>query len=75
MEKKKEQESVFATWVFIAILVIFFLIFGFFSYSFVGDKGQPTWDYRTLKDVPAESPYALYKKLPHPQHIKGAEGE
>ena len=34
-----------------------------------------TWNYGTVKDVPAESPYGVYKKLPHPQHVQGAEGE
>ena len=41
----------------------------------VGDQGQPTWDYRPILDVPAESPYAVYQPLPYPQHILGAEGE
>ena len=48
---------------------------GFFSFWVVADRGQPTWDYRPVKDVPGESPYAVYEPLPHPQHVKGQKGE
>jgi len=41
----------------------------------VGDLGQPTWNYRPVKDVPGESPYAVYQAQPYPQHVKGAKGE
>jgi hypothetical protein len=33
------------------------------------------WDYPIVKDVPAESPFANYKLLPDPQHVRGARGE
>lgn len=69
------QESVLSTWVFILVLAISFLLFSLFIYRVVGDMGQPTWDYGTIKDVPAGSPYAIYDKLPYPQHVKGEKGE
>jgi hypothetical protein len=50
-------------------------MFNFFAYSIVGDMGPPTWNYGTVKDVPADSAYGIYKKLPYPQHVQGAEGE
>jgi len=75
MEKKTPKESVFATWVFVIVLVLYFLIYSLFTYKFVGDAGQPTWDYRPVADVPGESPYAMYEKLPYPQHVRGDEGE
>lgn len=75
MEKEVPKESVFATWLILLLLVLFILLKGVFSISFVGDRGQPTWDYRPVKDVPGESPYAIYQILPNPQHVKGAEGE
>jgi hypothetical protein len=56
-------------------MVLTILIQGLFSLFIVGDQGQPSWDYRPIKDVPGESPYAIYQKLPFPQHIRGAEGE
>ena len=75
MKGTASKESVFATWVFIFLLVLYFLFYSLFTYRHVGDMGQPTWDYRPVKDVPGQSPYAIYETLPHPQHVKGAEGE
>ena len=69
------KESTFATWVIIVLLLAWILGKGFFSFFVVGDMGQPTWNYRPVKDVPGESPYALYQVLPYPQHVKGAKGE
>ena len=46
-----------------------------FSFFVVSGLGQPDWDYRPILDVPAESPYAVYDKLPYPQHVRGAKGE
>jgi hypothetical protein len=69
------KESTFVTWVIITLLLAWILGKGFFSFFVVGDMGQPTWNYRPVKDVPGESPYALYRVLPYPQHVKGAKGE
>ncbi len=69
------KESTFGTWVIIFLLLVWILGKGFFSFFVVGDRGQPTWDYRPVEDVPGESPYALYRVLPYPQHVKGAKGE
>jgi len=69
------KESTFATWVIIVLLLAWILGKGFFSFFVVGDMGQPTWSYRPVKDVPGESPYALYQVLPYPQHVKGAKGK
>jgi len=48
---------------------------GLFSFFVVSDMGQPTWAYRPVKDVPAQSAYATYQLLPHAQHVRGAQGE
>jgi len=39
----------------------------------VADKGVPTWDYRPVKSLPSESPYAVYEKNPLGQHVSGKE--
>ena len=75
MEETPHKESTFLTWVVIIFCMLLVLIQGLFAFSVVGDRGQPNWDYRPVKDVPGESPYAMYEKLPFPQHVKGAEGE
>ena len=75
MGETAHKESTLVTWVVILLCVLLILIQGLFAFSVVGDRGQPTWDYRPVKDVPGESPYAMYEKLPYPQHVKGSEGE
>ncbi len=75
MEHSNHKESSFVSWVIIFLLLALILGKGLFSFLVVGDLGQPTWDYRPIKDVPAESPYAVYEPAPYPQHVKGAEGE
>mgnify|MGYP001068249015 CR=1 FL=1 len=70
-----EHASSVKTWLVVAALLVFILGKGFFSFFVVSDLGQPDWDYRPILDVPAESPYATYQLLPHPQHVRGARGE
>lgn len=75
MEHAAHKESSLATWLVVGVLLAWILAKGFFAFFVVGDLGQPTWDYRPVPDIPAESPYAVYKLLPYPQHIRGMKGE
>jgi len=75
MEHSNAKASTFITWAIILLLLVWILGKGLFSFFVVGDMGQPTWDYRPIKDVPGESPYAIYNVLPYPQHVKGAKGD
>jgi len=75
MEHSDHKKSSFFSWLIIFLLLAWILGKGFFSFFVVGDLGQPSWNYRPIKDVPGESPYAIYKLVPHPQHVKGAKGE
>jgi hypothetical protein len=69
------EESLTRTWVWLAIMMGIILFKGFFAFFVVSDLGQPTWDYRTIPDVPAQSDYARYQALPYSQHVRGARGE
>jgi hypothetical protein len=75
MGEAARKKPTLVTWVVILLCMLLILIQGLFAFSVVGDLGQPDWDYRPVKDVPGESPYAMYEKLPYPQHVRGAEGE
>ena len=75
MQTEQHQSSVFNTWLIVILLVLLVLAQGAFSFLVVGDRGQPDWDYRPIKDVPGESPYAIYEPLPYPQHIRGKRGK
>jgi hypothetical protein len=69
------HESIVRTCVWIAVMLSIILFKGFFSFLVVSDMGPPTWDYRPVKDVPAQSPYAVYQLLPNSQHVRGQKGE
>ena len=75
MEPTEHRESEAKSWVVIFFLLVIILSQGFFAFFVVGDLGQPGWDYRPIRDVPGQSPYAIYETLPHPQHVRGAKGE
>jgi heme/copper-type cytochrome/quinol oxidase subunit 3 len=75
MEQVKHTESGLRTWVWLAIMLGIILFKGFFAFFVVSDMGQPTWAYRPVQDVPAQSPYAMYQLLPYQQHVRGHKGE
>jgi len=75
MEKKIPWTSSIVTWMVLLLLVVLILLKGVFAFYTVGDRGQPGWDYRPVRDVPGESPYAMYETLPYSQHVRGEKGE
>jgi hypothetical protein len=75
MKAVKHFESTRSAWLWIAIMLAIILFKGFFAFFAVSDMGQPTWDYRPVQDVPASSPYAIYRPLPYSQHIRGPRGK
>ena len=70
----EHASSTLKSWLIIALLVLFIIFKGGLAIVVIGDLGQPNWDYRPMKDVPGESPYAIYDKLPYPQHVREAQG-
>ncbi len=75
MEEGISGESTRATWMVILAVVAGILLTGIFGFYMVGDRRQPSWDFRPARDVPGESPYAIYEPLPYPQHVRGTKGE
>ena len=71
----KPKESNVASWIILLLCVLFIFVKGAFTFYIVGNPGQPSWDYRPIRDVPGESPYAIYDLLPNRQHVRGAGGE
>jgi len=69
----KIKDTVIHTWLWIIVMVGIILGVGYFAFIVVADKGTPTWDYRPVKSIPSESPYAIYEKNPTGQHVDGKE--
>ena len=74
MNTLKIKDTVLHTWLWIIALLFIILGVGYFAFIVVADKGKPTWDYRPIKSLPSESPYATYQKNPLGQHVSGKEG-
>ena len=75
MEHTEHRASTFMTWLIIFLLLLIVAFKGGLAYFMIGDRGQPDWDYRPVKDVPAQSEYATYPLLPFQQHVRGQKGE
>lgn len=63
------------SWMIIALLVFIIAVQGLMTFFIVDNPEVTAWDFRPVPDVPGQSPYAIYEKLPYGQHIKGAKGE
>ena len=74
MDQTASKDSALRTWVVIFSLLIVILLQGSLSFFVVGDLGQPDWDFGAIKDLPGESPYAVYT-LTLPQHVRGSKEE
>jgi hypothetical protein len=75
MDQTRMHTSIARTWLWLGIMLSIILFKGLLSFFMVSDMGQPTWDYRTISDLPASSPYAVYPLLPNQQHVRGNKGE
>jgi len=75
MENAAKKHSALYNMIVLGLLVGLILTKGFYAFFVIDDLGQPTWDFRPVRDVPGESPYAVYQLLPNPQHVRGAGGD
>jgi len=75
MNSSKSHGKASSVWIWIAVMLGIIFIKGLFAFFVVADKGPPDWEYRPVRDVPAQSEYAKYQLLPHSQHIRGDRGE
>ncbi len=78
MEHPDLRASAVKTWLLVLFFVAIVVFQGWFAFTLIGDRGQPDWDYRPIKDVPGESPYAIsdpYYPLPYAQHVLGEQGQ
>ncbi|NIQ37541.1 MAG: hypothetical protein GTN81_02985 [Proteobacteria bacterium] len=65
----RERKATLRSWLILVAMVLLFLIWGFFVFFSVGDKGPPNWDFGVVEDIPGQSPYATEYAEPTPQHV------
>jgi len=75
LNRRQTEDGSLAGWLVLLLLIALILVKGFLTFTAVGDRGQPTWNFGVVQDVPGQSPYAIYPKLPYPQHVRGQEGK
>jgi hypothetical protein len=69
------ETSLIRSWAVVLLCVAVVLLQGMFVFFVVGNPQHNDWDFRPVKDVPGQSPYAIYQRIPHGQHVRGAEGD
>jgi hypothetical protein len=75
MEELEHKTSVVRSWINIFLMILFIFGMGLFAFFIVGDRGQPGWQYGTVRDVPGQSPDAVYERQLQRQHIRGGDEE
>ncbi len=59
---EQEEKSAIRDWLIpIAIAVLFFL-WGLLIFFMVGNKGQPSWNFGVVEDIPGQSPYSTERR-------------
>ena len=63
-------------WLVVIAIAVAFVLYGFFAFFVIGDKGPPDWDTGSVEDVPGASidstyPYRDATVEPTPQHVAG----
>ncbi len=63
-------------WLIVCAIAVAFVLYGFFAFHFIGDKGPPDWDAGAVQDVPGASmhssaPFDEGSARPEPQHVSG----
>jgi hypothetical protein len=75
MDELEHITSAARSWINISLMILFIFGMGLFAFFIVGDRGQPDWQYGTVRDVPGQSPNAVYERQLQRQHIRGGDQE
>jgi hypothetical protein len=75
-KEEKETPSLWS-WVIITAFALLFVLYGFFMFFMIGDKGAPDWDFNVVEDTPGKSQTSTYPEPlgngmePERQHVAG----
>lgn len=48
------------TWTAVALMTAAVLLWGFFLFAAIGDRGAPPWDFSAIDDLPGSSAYGVH---------------
>lgn len=60
LNRGRTRTEALRTWALVTGMAAAVLLWGFFLFSAVGDKGPPTWDFDAIEELPSSSPYAVH---------------
>ena len=68
----RDRRAVMRGFLIVSLIAALFLGYGVFMYFAIGDKGPPDWDFGSIEDTPAQSPYSTAPPgATEPQHVNG----
>jgi nicotinamide riboside transporter PnuC len=59
---EQEKRTNRVGWIVVIAMAVVFVLWGFFIFFAVGDKGPPSWDFGVINDIPGESPYSTERQ-------------
>lgn len=65
--ERKFRRLIIQGWMLVCALSIVLVLYGFFAFFVVGDKGPPDWDFGDIPSVPGESPYSTHPSSGRPE--------
>ncbi|GLI36243.1 hypothetical protein [Desulforhabdus amnigena] len=79
ISSNQERKSILRSWAIVVAIALSFICWGIFIFFAVGDKGQPSWDFDIVEDIPSESIYSTHRATKifgqpaplAPQHVSG----
>lgn len=64
MEKpsvEHEKKETFRSWAIVVAIAVSFFCWGLLIFFTVGDKGQPSWDFNIVEDIPGQSAFSTFR--------------
>lgn len=73
-EERRFRRQAIQGWLIVTGISLAFVLYGFFAFFMIGDKGPPEWDFGAIEDIPGQSVYSTYPyrgrvPAPEPQHV------
>jgi hypothetical protein len=57
-----EEKANIKDWFVPIAIAVLFLLWGLLVFFMVGNKGQPSWNFGVVEDIPGQSPYSTERR-------------
>ena len=59
---EQKESSTVKDWLVPIAIAVLFLVWGLLIFFMVGNKGQPSWNFGVVEDIPGQSPYSTERR-------------